>query len=101
MKRSNRLVALTNFFIDHPKVHMQLSSFTNQYGASISSISEDLYIIDKLLKHEGVGYLRRVPGATGGVVYILYLSRENCGSIIHYICMCLYNVMRYILDWNF
>ena len=86
MKRSNRLVALTNFFIDHPKVHMQLSSFTNQYGASKSSISEDLDIIDKMLKHEGVGYLRRVPGATGGVMYIPYLSKDNCASIIRTLC---------------
>src|SRR5690625_5144789 len=86
MKRSNRLVALTNFFIDHPKVHRQLSFFTHTYGASKSSISEDLDITDGMLKHEGAGYLRRIPGATGGVRYIPYVSQAHSTSIIRTLC---------------
>ena len=67
MKRSNRLVALTNYFIKNPRVHVQLPFFSERYKASKSSISEDLDIIDEMFNYEGIGYLQRISGAAGGV----------------------------------
>lgn len=86
MKRSNRLVALTNFFLENPHNHVQLPYFSKAYNASKSSISEDLDIIDEMFKHEGIGYLQRLSGAAGGVKYIPSLSSNNSEAFINDLC---------------
>jgi len=86
MKRSNRLVLMTNFFYQNPRVHVQLPYFTNLYQASKSSISEDLDIIDHMFKHEGVGFLQRLSGAAGGVMFIPRLSSKKSDHFVNYLC---------------
>src|SRR5699024_6023746 len=86
MKRSNRLVAMTNFFYQNPRVRVQLPYFSKLYNSSKSSISEDLDIIDAMFKHEGVGYLQRISGASGGVMYIPYLLEEKSKEFINGLC---------------
>src|SRR5690625_1517301 len=86
MKRSNRLVAMTNFFYKNPKSRVQLSYFSKLYNSSKSSISEDLDIIDEMFRHEGIGYLQRFSGAAGGVIYVPYLSSEKSMEFVHYLC---------------
>lgn len=86
MKRSNRLVVLTNFFLKNPRVHVQFSHFLKKLNASKSSISEDLDIIDKMFKEEEIGYLQRLPGAAGGVKYIPYVSDEKGSIFIKDLC---------------
>lgn len=86
MKRSDRLVALTNFFNHHPQQLVQLASFTEKYEASKSSISEDLDIINQMFQKEGIGFLKRVAGAAGGVEYIPYFSKQRSLDFIHDIC---------------
>ncbi|GAB3054525.1 pur operon repressor [Virgibacillus ainsalahensis] len=77
MKRSNRLVALTNFFLENPRVQQQLPYFAEKYESSKSSLSEDLDIINSVLKNDGLGYLERTSGAAGGVKYIPQFSHEK------------------------
>src|SRR5690625_645454 len=86
MKRSNRLIVLTNYFLKNPRVHVQLSHFLKKLNASKSSISEDLDIIDKMFQEEGIGYLQRLPGAAGGVKYIPYVSSDKGLSFINSLC---------------
>lgn len=86
MKRSDRLVALTNHFLDNPRGHVQLPYFSKRYNASKSSISEDLDIIDKMFNHEGIGYLERISGAAGGVKYIPSFSKEKSTQFINNLC---------------
>ncbi|WP_026908531.1 pur operon repressor [Paucisalibacillus globulus] len=86
MKRSGRLVALTNFFLENPRIHKNLPSFSNKYNAAKASISEDLDIIDELLREEGIGYLKRSAGSTGGVMYIPESSRENGIEFVDWLC---------------
>lgn len=86
MKRSNRLVALTKYFIENPRVHVQLPYFSKEYEASKSSISEDLDIVDEMFKYEGIGYLQRLTGTAGGVRYIPYLSLEKSRKITQDLC---------------
>lgn len=86
MKRSNRLVAMMNYFYHHPRVRVQLPYFSELYRASKSSISEDLDIIDEMLKHEGVGYLKRISGASGGVMFIPSLDKDRSLMFIQGLC---------------
>ena len=86
MKRSNRLIVLTNYFLKNPRVHVQLSHFLNKLNASKSSISEDLDIVDKMFQEEGIGYLQRLPGAAGGVKYIPYVPSDKGFNFIKSLC---------------
>ncbi|MFD1362588.1 pur operon repressor [Lentibacillus salinarum] len=82
MKRSDRLVSLTHYFLENPKYHTSLPYFSEKYGAAKSSISEDLAIIDRVLQAEGTGHLQTLPGASGGVSFVPELSRENGSKFI-------------------
>src|SRR5690625_4513278 len=86
MKRSDRLVGLTNYFINHPQQLTQLSFFTEKYKASKSSISEDLNIIHEMFLQEGVGSIKRFSGAAGGAKYIPHFSKKSSYSFIKYLC---------------
>ncbi|MFD1039886.1 pur operon repressor [Virgibacillus byunsanensis] len=86
MRRSDRLVALTNYFLTNPREHTPLPSFTLKYNAAKSSISEDLDIIDKVFKQEGLGFLKRIAGAGGGVTYIPNDTEEKSMKIIDELC---------------
>lgn len=86
MKRSSRIVGITNHFIQKPKHLFQLTYFSERYNASKSSISEDLTIVDEMFKHEEIGYLHRISGAAGGVQFVPSLSREKSIPLIKDMC---------------
>lgn len=86
MKRSERLVAMTNYLIDHPQQLVSLPYFSTTYAAAKSSVSEDLSIINDMFQHEGIGYLQSVSGAAGGVRYIPVYSKENSAAFIDELC---------------
>ncbi|GAA0439322.1 pur operon repressor [Lentibacillus halophilus] len=86
MKRSDRLVSLMHYFLENPREHTSLPVFGEQYKAAKSSISEDLDIIDRVMRAEGKGYLQTLPGASGGVRFIPELSEENSMAFIRQLC---------------
>lgn len=86
MKRSDRLIGLTNYFINHPKKRINLSSISEKYTASKSSISEDLDILNKMFIHEGIGKLKRTPGAHGGTVYMPSFDKDESERFIGVLC---------------
>lgn len=77
MKRSNRLVVLTDFFMENPGTHKQLPHFVKMCNTTKSSISEDMDIIDSVFRNQGLGYLQRTTGAGGGVKYIPEFSYDK------------------------
>ncbi|MFD2639666.1 pur operon repressor [Piscibacillus salipiscarius] len=82
MKRSERLVAMTHYFLENPKTLSSLPYFVEKYDAAKSSISEDIDIINDMFKKMGIGELHTVAGAAGGVEYIPDLSKEEAESIV-------------------
>src|SRR5690625_4487170 len=86
MKRSHRLVALTNYFLTHPHELVQLSYFSDKYTSSKSSLSEDLNIIDHMFQQEGAGFLQRLPGATGGIKYIPSYAKQHTEKFVYKLC---------------
>src|SRR5699024_1696946 len=77
MKRSDRLVGITNYFINHPRELVRLTYFTDKYHASKSSISEDVNIIHEQFKREGIGSIEPSAGVAGGVMYIPYFDKAK------------------------
>ncbi|MED3662443.1 pur operon repressor [Ureibacillus sp. FSL K6-8385] len=81
-KRSERLVDMTHYLLEHPHQLIPLTYFAELYNAAKSSISEDLAIIKGTFETRGIGELVTVPGASGGVKYIPTVSDEETREII-------------------
>jgi len=86
MKRSDRLIGMTNYFLNRPKQYVNLAYFMERYKASKSSISEDLDIIHDMFIKEGIGSLNRMSGANGGTAYYPYFRMEDSKQFIHNVC---------------
>ncbi|WP_063567546.1 pur operon repressor [Paenibacillus sp. O199] len=76
LKRSARLVEMTQYLLARPHTVIPLTTFAERYGAAKSSISEDLAIIKEVFEEGGSGELHTLAGAAGGVKWIPKVSRE-------------------------
>ena len=79
-RRSERLIDMTNYLLDHPRQLVPLTFFAERYSSAKSSISEDLAIIKEIFEERGIGTLQTVPGAAGGVKFKYKLSMEEARS---------------------
>ena len=75
-RRSERLVDMTNYLLEHPGALVSLTLFSERYESAKSSISEDLAIIKETFEQRGIGTLTTVPGAAGGVKYIVRVRKR-------------------------
>lgn len=86
VRRSDRLVDMTHYFLNHPHDLIPLTYFSERFKAAKSSISEDLGIIKRTFSERGIGMIETISGASGGVRYIPNLSTEDANQIIHRLC---------------
>lgn len=86
VRRSERLIDMTQHLLAHPRTLISLSFFANRYESAKSSISEDLMIIKKTFENRGIGTLETLPGAAGGVRYLSKMSRENADAFVGELC---------------
>ncbi|MBM6753838.1 MULTISPECIES: pur operon repressor [Lactobacillaceae] len=82
IRRSNRLVDITRYLLEHPHKLVSLKSFSEQYGAAKSSISEDLSIVKRTMAEFGLGKVDTVPGASGGAFFAPRYSKENAEKVV-------------------
>lgn len=85
LRRSARLVDMTQHLLVSPHKLIPLTFFADQYGAAKSSISEDLSIIKELFESEGIGLLKTIAGAAGGVKFIPLISRDKAEEFIAFL----------------
>lgn len=83
VKRSERLVDLTHYLIEHPYEIISLTYFAEQFQSAKSSVSEDLAIIKERFESQGVGVLETIAGAAGGARYIPKISKEVQKTMIN------------------
>lgn len=85
-KRSERLVDMTQYLMEHPHKLIPLTFFASLYQSAKSSISEDLTIVKETFEERGKGLLITVPGAAGGVKFIPTMTsgdvKEITGDLI-------------------
>lgn len=86
LKRSARLVEMTQYLLEHPHSLIPLTRFVERYGAAKSSISEDLAIIKEVFEEEGTGELFTVAGAAGGVKYVPRMRKSEALRMVERIC---------------
>lgn len=87
LKRSERLVDMTQYLLSKPHTLIPLTTFAERYSAAKSSISEDLAIIKDVFENEGLGELQTLAGAAGGVRYIPKLRRDHALAFAEELCM--------------
>ena len=85
-RRSERLVDMTHYLLENPGRLVPLTFFAERYSSAKSSISEDLTIIKETFEQRGIGSLVTVPGAAGGVKYIVRSNTEEAEAILEEMC---------------
>ncbi|AEH46123.1 pur operon repressor [Parageobacillus thermoglucosidasius] len=86
LRRSGRLVDMTHYLLERPHQLIPLTFFAERYESAKSSISEDLAIIKQTFEQQGIGTIKTLPGAAGGVQYIPKMSRQEADGIVTYLC---------------
>ncbi|CAG7652052.1 Pur operon repressor [Paenibacillus solanacearum] len=86
LKRSARLVEMTQYLLFRPHTLIPLTTFADRYHSAKSSISEDLAIIKEVFEEEGLGELTTLAGAAGGVKFIPKVSKANSLRIVEQLC---------------
>lgn len=86
LKRSARLVEMTQYLLFRPHTLIPLTTFAERYNSAKSSISEDLAIIKEVCESEGLGELQTLAGAAGGVKFIPRLPKAQSEAFIQNIC---------------
>lgn len=85
-RRSERLLDMAHFLIEHPRELVSLTFFAERYKSAKSSISEDLAIIKDTFEQRGIGTLQTVPGAAGGVKYYVKVSEAEARPFVKELC---------------
>ncbi|MDN6195632.1 MAG: pur operon repressor [Atopostipes suicloacalis] len=80
IKRSERLVDMTIYFLQNPKKIVPLNFFTEKYQAAKSSVSEDLTILANVFEEKSMGLLVTYAGARGGVEYQPEIGKNKLKS---------------------
>lgn len=86
IKRSSRLVEMTQYLLMRPHTLIPLMTFADRYQSAKSSISEDLAIIKEVFETEGLGHLHTLAGAAGGVKFIPHTPKALLHNQILSIC---------------
>lgn len=86
LKRSSRLVEMTNYLLSRPHQLVPLTVFAERYDSAKSSISEDLAIIKEVFENENIGELLTLAGAAGGVKYVPKTGKQEALQIITKVC---------------
>ncbi|EJN94477.1 pur operon repressor [Streptococcus ratti] len=86
LRRSERMVVISNYLVNNPHQLTSLNTFAENYGAAKSSISEDIAIIKKAFAEGGIGHIETVTGANGGVIFTPAISGTEAKEIAEELC---------------
>jgi pur operon repressor, Bacillus subtilis type len=86
LKRSARLVEMTQYLLSRPHRLISLTAFADRYQSAKSSISEDLAIIKEVFEDEGIGELHTLAGAAGGVKFTPRIGQDTALETIQTVC---------------
>lgn len=93
-RRSERLIDMTNYLLEHPRQLVSLTFFSERYGSAKSSISEDLAIIKETFEQRNIGTLQTVAGAAGGVKFHVKVADVEAKPVITKLCNLIANPDR-------
>ena len=82
LRRSDRMVVISNYLINNPYKLTSLNTFAEKYESAKSSISEDIVIIKRAFEEIEIGHIQTVTGAGGGVIFTPSISTLESKTII-------------------
>ncbi|GLB47228.1 pur operon repressor [Philodulcilactobacillus myokoensis] len=96
VKRSQRLIDMTRYLMEHPHTLIPLPFFVHRYESAKSSISEDITILKRTFSENGMGTLKTIPGAAGGSIFIPSIQYDEASGFINKMKTELNDSSRYI-----
>ena len=82
LKRSERIVVMTEYLLNNPNKLIPLTYFVTKFNQAKSSISEDIHIIKTGFKEENIGEVKTLAGVSGGVIFTPTLVEEDARKIL-------------------
>ncbi|MEZ7534235.1 pur operon repressor [Streptococcus sanguinis] len=86
LRRSERMVVISNYLINHPYELTSLNTFAEKYESAKSSISEDIVIIKRAFEEIEIGTIETITGAGGGVIFSPSISDTEAKTIVRGLC---------------
>ena len=82
LRRSDRMVVISNYLLNHPYELTSLNTFAEKYESAKSSISEDIVIIKRAFEEIEIGTIETITGAGGGVIFTPSISDKEAKTIV-------------------
>ena len=82
LRRSDRMVLISNYLLNHPYELTSLNTFAEKYESAKSSISEDIVIIKRAFEEIEIGTIETITGAGGGVIFTPSISDKEAKTIV-------------------
>ena len=82
LKRSERIVVMTEYLLNNPNKLIPLTYFVAKFNQAKSSISEDIHNIKTGFKEENIGEVKTLAGVSGGVIFTPTLVEEDARKIL-------------------
>jgi len=80
--RTERLIRTVSRFLRSPSKQLSLTQLAEAFGVSKTVISDDVSIIDRALKEEGLGRIAVDRGRTGGASFLPGITPELRDSLV-------------------
>jgi purine operon repressor len=87
VKRNERIGAMIKILSSTPNKSYTLTYFSELFGSAKSTISEDIDIARETLEKYGLGTLKTVAGASGGVLYLTQPDPSESMLFVKKLCM--------------
>ena len=77
VKKNKRVGMLMDELMSNPSKLFESKHFCSKYDIAKSSLSEDIKLINEILRENGSGCIESIQGVGGGIRYIPGISRER------------------------
>ena len=84
--RSERIAMILLMLAQKPNKLHTLTEFAEKFNCAKSTLSEDMAALKKVLAQNGLGRIETVPGAAGGVKYLMGGSAESNVDYVQSVC---------------
>lgn len=82
LPRNERIAVLMKMLSDAPGRIFTLGNFSELFSSAKSTLSEDVNIVDRLLKKFEMGFIESIPGASGGVRFVPALGNTHARETV-------------------
>lgn len=94
--KTERLALITKILVENPSKVYTLQYFSDYLNCAKSTLSEDVKVIEDILRSQSLGSIKSISGAAGGVYYFPDLSQNQVKQFTTELCNMLKDEKRII-----